>query len=123
MHQAAKDGSANAPAPTQALPGSGQAEIRFYIREPEPSFFTVFTFRINATTTFGDVLTAILGAPGDNFDYGVFLSEAITTGTDRDTRIEESCFYGRLSGRTRFAPDTLLMPLIERYSKHVVIFP
>ena len=100
---AANDGSASARgSPTEALPGSQQAEMMFYIADGPGSAetgFDVVLVPVNDTTTLGQVLTRLLGAPGDRFVYGIFVTDAITSQIDRGLRIKESYFYGRHSNR------------------------
>ena len=117
------DGNAQE-APTQAPAGPRRAEIKFYVPASEPEgHFDIFTVQVGETTSLGAVLKALLGAPGDLFVYGVFLTEAITSDLRADPCIEASRFYGCCSHSilTRFDPDKLIMPLIDCYSQHVLI--
>ena len=116
-----EDGSANTSVPTQALPGN----ISFYIvRDATSDGFDGCHGVISEDTTLGDVLSVLLEPPGDGFLWGAFLTHPITENTIGDTRIEESFFYGRYepSNHAWINMRTLLWPLVQRYSRYVVVY-
>ena len=119
-----EDGSANTSVPTQALPGIiYTAEITFYIATDAAT--DVAKVVIYERTTLGEVLSSLIGPPGDGFSWGAFLTDPVPDDTIRDgipdTRIESSYFYGRLSNHSRINMRTLLLPLVQRYSRYVVV--
>ena len=70
------------------------------------------------TTTLGEVLSTLIGPPGDGFSWGAFLTDPVPDDTIRDgipenTRIESSYFYGRLSNNPRINMRTLLCSLFN----------
>ena len=105
--------------PSQALP----AEITFYIATDAAT--DVAKVVIYETTTLDEVLSSLIGPPGDGFSWGAFLTDHVPDDTIRDgipdTRIERSYFYGRLSNHPRINMRTLLLPLVRRYSQYVVV--
>ena len=105
--------------------------VTFYITDsevrettPDDTGFWAYTVRVDEFTTLGDVLQGLLGGTGDGFEYGFFVAEEVTEDTVSDTTIEGSYFFGRLSDQGHFDEEhrtSLLVTLIERYSKYVVI--
>ena len=98
----------------------------FYIADSAPhgTGFDAVTVLVRELTTLGDVLQGLLGGTGDGFEYGFFVAEEVTEDTVSDTTIEGSYFFGRLSDQGHFDEEhrtSLLVTLIERYSKYVVI--
>ena len=112
-----EDGSANTSVPTQALPGIiYTAEITFYIATDAAT--DVAKVVIYETTTLDEVLSSLIGPPGDGFSWGAFLTDPVPDDTIRDgipehTRIESSYFYGRLSNNPRINMRTLLCSLFN----------
>ena len=119
-----EDGSANTSVPTQALPGIiYTAEITFYIATDAAT--DVAKVVIYERTTLGEVLSSLIGPPGDGFSWGAFLTDPVPDDTIRDgipdnTRIESS-YFGRLSNNPRINMRTLLLPLVQRHSQYVVV--
>ena len=123
---------ANSSAGQPAVLDSGappQVNIIVYICDcNDEGIFHAVHALIDGSTTLHDMLTGTFDeyfntanseevvAVADRFDHGIFVTKKITPEVREDIKIETSLFYS-----DQYAQDTLLLPLVERYSKYLLI--